>query len=160
MLEIKYGANLAIPGGPQFSASNQVLQVEVYKHFSITLTPETATSSIEDITLKDPKELNLLAVRATGTLAKGSSTKVQYKVEDVSASSGSGSESGAGSGSGTSTVDWKDLDAPLLILGTWVKSVLQKDVKISFQLVKDESKPEFSKDVFQIEIIIGWAEAT
>jgi hypothetical protein len=156
MLDIKYGANVAIPGGPQFSLSNQVLQCEVYKDYSITL---DATQNTEEITISQSESqfLNLLVVKATSALAKDSQSKLKYSIEEVSPTTGTGT------GAGTTTVIWLDLDAPLFILGTWVNSILpkDKDKKISFKREPDPSgKPEFKKDTFQIEVLIGWSEAT
>ena|GEM_PF-3415825 len=114
MLEIKYGANLTIPGRPQFSISNQTLQSEVYKHFYITL---NANQDTEEIILSEVKKLNLLVVKATPTLAPGSLSKLKYKID-------------AGS--------LIELDAPLVILGTWVSSIVPDGLKMSFKL---EPKP-------------------
>jgi hypothetical protein len=138
MLEIKYGANLIIPGGPQFSFSNQVLQCEVYKHFSINL---DATQDAEDITLSKVKELNLLVIKATSALAPESPSKLKYLI---------------GSGS------FIELDAPLLILGTWVNSIVTgPDLQISFKLdpIPDKNSVKYAKDAVKLEIITGWAEA-
>lgn len=138
MLEIKYGANLTIPGGPQFSISNQTLQSEVYKHFSITL---DANQDTEEITLSEVKKLNLLVVKATPALAPDSPSKLKYKID-------------AGS--------LIELDAPLLILGTWVGSIVPDDLKMSFKLEPkpDKNSVKFAKDAVKVEIIAGWAEAS
>ena len=133
MLDIKYGANLTIPGGPQFSISNQVLQIEVYKHFSITL---NATHLKEEITLTDAKKLNLLSVKATSTLAKDSLSKLIYAID-----------------TGKSV----ELDAPILMLGSWVNFIIPDPMKMSFEL---KPKPaDGSKDSITDDIIVGWAEA-
>ena len=133
MLDIKYGANLTIPGGPQFSISNQVLQIEVYKHFSITL---NATQLKEEITLTDAKKLNLLSVKATSTLAKDSLSKLTYAID---------------------TGKFVELDAPVLILGSWVNFIIPDPMKMSFEL---KPKPfDGSKDSITVDIIVGWAEA-
>jgi hypothetical protein len=133
MLDIKYGANLTIPGGPQFSISNQVLQIEVYKHFSITL---NAIQLKEEITLTDAKKLNLLSVKATSTLAKDSLSKLTYSID---------------------TGKFVELDAPILILGSWVNFIIPDSMKMSFEL---KPKPaDDSKDSITVDIIVGWAEA-
>jgi hypothetical protein len=133
MLDIKYGANLTIPGGPQFSISNQVLEIEVYKHFSITL---DATQPKEEITLSDSKKLNLLSVKATNALAKDSLSKLTYAIDSGS---------------------FVELDAPVLILGTWVNFIIPDPIKMSFDL---KPKPaDGSKDSITVDIIVGWAEA-
>ena len=133
MLDIKYGTNLTISGGPQFSISNQVLQIEVYKHFSITL---NATQLKEEITLTDAKKLNLLSVKATSTLANDSLSKLTYAID---------------------TGKFVELDAPVLILGTWVNFIIPDPMKMSFEL---KPKPfDGSKDSITVDIIVGWAEA-
>lgn len=136
MLDIKYGANLTIPGGPQFSLSSQVLQCEVYKHFSITL---DANQSTEEIALTEVKKLNLLTVKATSNLAKDSSSTLKYDIGN----------------SGT----FVELDAPLFVLGTWVKSIVPDNLTISLKLDPKPSTTD-SKDAVKVEVLIGWAEAT
>jgi hypothetical protein len=133
MLDIKYGVNLTIPGGPQFSISNQALQIEVYKHFSITL---NATQPKEQITLNDAKKLNLLSVKATSTLAKDSLSKLTYAID---------------------TGKFVELDAPILMLGSWVNFIIPDSMKMSFEL---KPKPaDGSNDSITVDIIVGWAEA-
>jgi hypothetical protein len=79
-----------------------------------------------------------LAVKATSALAKDSASKLSYKID---------------------TGNYIELDAPLLILGTWVNSIVSgPDLKISFKL--DPKPSNDSKDAVKVEIITGWPEAT
>ncbi|HEY9620562.1 MAG TPA: hypothetical protein V6C78_09335 [Crinalium sp.] len=134
MTEIKLSLNAQIPGGPQITAS-QALELESYKYFDITL---DKTQDKEEITLSKVGELNLLLIKATSTLAKDSLSKLSYKIGDAGTFVG--------------------LDAPLFLLGTWVSSLAQNDLKISFKL---EPKPTSdSKDSVKVEILTGWQEAS
>jgi hypothetical protein len=137
MVDIKANLSVQIPGGPQVNAA-QSLQLEAYKYFDITLDKTQAT---EDITLTEVKNLSLILVKATFTLAKDSTSKLMYKI---------------GEATGTSFVE---LNAPLLLLGSWVGSLAVNDtLKISFKL--DPKPGNDSKDNVKVEIITGWPEAT
>ncbi|MBD1848327.1 hypothetical protein H6F89_34265 [Cyanobacteria bacterium FACHB-63] len=138
MLEIKYGANLTIPGGLQFSISNQVLRCEVYKHFSVTL---DTTQDKKDVTLSKVKEFNLLVVKSTSNLAADSPSKLQYKIGDAES--------------------FVELDAPLLILETWMNAIAPDDLKIFLKLEPelDKNAAKFAKDSVKVEIVTGWADA-
>lgn len=55
-----------------------------------------------------------------------------------------------------------ELDAPLLMLGTWVSSIVPDGLKMAFKLEPkpDKNSVKFAKDVVKVEIIAGWAEAS
>lgn len=137
MLEIKYGMNLEVPGGPKFSVSNQIIKCEVYKHFSVTLDADQVE---ETVTLKEVKKLSLLVVKSTSSLAPDSPSKLNYKI-----------------GNGTPTA----LDAPLLILGSWINGIVADDLTLTFQIEPkpDNTKPKYAKDAVTVEVITGWADA-
>ncbi len=136
MLEIKYGANLAIPGGRQFSVSNLVLQSEVDSAINIKL---NADHPIRTIKLTDIKKLNLLVIKVTRALTQGSSSKFNYKLDPG---------------------NYQELDDPLLmIVGTWVNAITPNDLTLSFNLELDQSSPKYSKDYVTVEIIMGREKA-
>lgn len=136
MLEMKYGLNLTIPGGPEFSLSNKLLQSEVYQHFNLTL---NAQNQSEKIVLSGLQGSNLLTIKAKKTFAPDSSSELTYKVGD------DGEE--------------ETLDAPLLIAGTWLKSLIASndddELIISFNLDPGDS----SDDYVNVEVIFGKPEA-
>jgi hypothetical protein len=133
MVDIKANLSVQIPGGPQINAA-QSLKLEAYKYFDVSLDKDQAT---EIITLTEVKKLSLILVKATFTLAKDSTSKLMYKIGD-----------------GGTLVE---LDAPLLLLGSWVGALSEDTLKISFELKPAPAND--SKDTVKIEIITGWAEA-
>ena len=135
MVNIKLSLSAQIPGGPQITTSPN-LELEAYKYFDITL---DKTQEQEDITLSNVGDLNLLLIKATSTLAKDSSSKIKYKIDKMNE-------------------DFVELNAPLLLLGKWVSSLIKNEQKITFKL---EPKPaDDSKDAVKVEILTGWQEAS
>lgn len=134
MLEMKYGVNLTIPGGPQFSLSNQSLTSEVYQHFNLTL---NAQNTSETITLNGIQDSNLLAIKSKTMFATDSTSAITYQVGSAEALS---------------------LEAPLLIAGTWLKSLLQgtEPLTIAFAFTPDST----TEDYVTVEVIFGKPEAT
>ncbi len=133
MLEMKYGVNLTIPGGPQFSLSNQSLKSEVYQHFNLTL---NAQNTSETITLNGIQESNLLAIKSKKMFADGSTSGITYQI-----------------GSATAL----PLEAPLLIAGTWLQSLLEGTdaLTIAFAFTADNT----TEDYVTVEVIFGKPEA-
>ena len=134
MVNIKLSISAQIPGGPQITTSPN-LELESYQYFDITL---DKTQEQEEITLTKVGELNLLLIKATGNLAKDSSSKLLYKIGDAK--------------------DFAGLDAPLLLLGTWVSSLIKSEQKISFKLAPKPTND--SNDAVKVEILTGWKEAS
>jgi len=77
-----------------------------------------------------------LSVKATSTLAKDSLSKFTYAID---------------------TGKFVELDAPILMLGSWVNFIIPDSMKMSFEL---KPKPaDGSNDSITVDIIVGWAEA-
>ena len=136
MLEMKYGVNLTIPGGPQFSLSNQSLTSEVYQHFNLTL---NAQNTSETITLSGIQDSNLLTIKSKTMFADDSTSELKYQV-------GEGDE--------------LFLKAPLLIAGTWLKSLLQDKDELIITFKLDPEPSDTSEDYATVEVIFGKPEAT
>lgn len=135
MVNIKLSLSAQIPGGPQITTSPN-LELESYQYFDITL---DKTQDQEEVTLSKVGELNLLLIKATSTLAKDSSSKIKYKIEKMND-------------------DFVELNAPLLLLGKWVSSLIKNEQKISFKLELQPAND--SKDAVKVEILTGWQEAS
>jgi hypothetical protein len=141
MVEIKANLSVQIPGGPQINAA-QIVPVEAYKYFDITLDPKKLTKDpkklTKEVTLTEIQKLNLILVKSTATFAPGSKSKLEYKISD--------------------TGSFVELDAPLLFLGSWIRSIVAtSEVKLVFQFTLD-SAPTSSKDSVRVEILTGWPE--
>ncbi|MDJ0728830.1 MAG: hypothetical protein QNJ33_02450 [Crocosphaera sp.] len=134
MLDMKYGVNLTIPGGPQFSLSNQPLKSEVYQHFNLTL---NAGNTSETITLSGIQESNLLVIKTKKMFATDSASTITYQI-----------------GSATAL----PLEAPLLMAGTWLRSLLEGtgELTIAFAFTPDGA----TEDYVTVEVIFGKPEAT
>jgi hypothetical protein len=131
MVEIKANLSVQIPGGPQVNVV-QNLQLESYQYFDINL-EKTHPEGV--VPLTDFKKYNLILIKATFTL-KDSKSKLMYKIGDA----------------GTSA----ELDAPLLLLGSWVGFMVKDGkLKMTFELKPVPTDP---KDTVKIEIITGWQD--
>jgi hypothetical protein len=133
MVEIKANLSVQIPGGPQLNAT-QILKLESYRYFDITLDGKKLKNTV---ILTEIQKLSLILVKVTSTFAQGSTSKLEYQI-----------------GSGTSSV----VDTPLLLLGSWIRSMIASDeLKLVFDF-KIATGEAYSKDSIKVEIITGWPE--
>jgi hypothetical protein len=160
MVEIKPNLSVQIPGGLQFNIA-QSLTLEAYKYFDITLDKKN-NQLTENIVLSDVQKLNLILIKATFTIAnpKDSTSKLVYKIAKFDDKDKE------------IDVIYTELDTPLLLLGSWVKSLAANKLKIDFKFgtppthqdPKDPFKEDFNDpsnlaDSVKVEIITGWQEA-